>query len=309
MQFVGAEPLLDTFYDLGIRSLDRHPDYSGDGLALGNGELTLFELVQAYTTLARAGVFTPLTAVRSNPDYRTQHIVFDEQVATLIGNILSDADARRLEFGEGGLLDLSIQTAVKTGTSSDYRDAWAVGYNYQFTVGVWMGNLRGNPMQEVTGSTGPALVLRSVFAELVRNLPSKPLYISPLLVKQAVCVATGLPANQDCEQRDEWLQSTTLAQIESKAVKSLWIRQPYSGLQIARDPRIPDYVEAFEFRLSDQESIEKVQWVLDDNLIAESDQSKYTWSLVEGEHTLLAKARYSDGGNWIETPPVRFTVK
>jgi penicillin-binding protein 1C len=309
MQFVGAELLLNTLHDLGIKSLDRHPDYYGDGLALGNGELTLYELVQAYATLARGGIFTPLHAIRSQPEWPVRRTVFSEQVATLIGNILSDADARRLEFGNSGLLDFPVQTALKTGTSSDYRDAWAVGYNYRYTAGVWMGNLHGGPMHHVTGSTGPALVLRSVLAELMRTQPSKPLSLSPLLVKRNVCVKTGLSAGEDCEQHEEWFVSTGQPQWEDTNTMPLRIRQPYTGLQIALDPRIPDTSEAFEFQLSNKLNITEIQWVLDNKTVAESDQSSYAWPLVKGNHTLAAKVRYSDSRDWVETPPVKFVVK
>jgi penicillin-binding protein 1C len=128
---------------LGVRSLQQHPDYYGDGLALGNGEITLLELVKAYTVLARQGTYRPLKfIITAEPRREDTRRVFSAETASLIGNILSDPEARRLEFGNGSLLRFPVQTAVKTGTSSDYRDAWAVGFNHGFTVGVWIGVLR-----------------------------------------------------------------------------------------------------------------------------------------------------------------------
>ena len=112
---------------------------------------------------------------------REKRRVFSAETSSLIANILSDPEARRLEFGSGNLLNFPSQTAVKTGTSTDYRDAWAIGFNHRYTVGVWMGNLDAKPMQGITGSIGPALVLRSVFAELGRFEESRPLYLSPRL--------------------------------------------------------------------------------------------------------------------------------
>ena len=64
----------------------------------------------------------------------------------------------------------------KTGTTNDYRDAWAVGFNHLYTVGIWMGNLDGHATGGLTSSTGPGLILRSVFAELNRFLEAQPLY-------------------------------------------------------------------------------------------------------------------------------------
>ncbi len=142
IQFVGVDEFLACLHELGIRSLQQHPDYYGDGLALGNGEITLLELVQAYTVLARQGTYHPLKFfMTEEPRREDTRRIFSAETASLIGNILSDPEARRLEFGNGSLLRFPVQTAVKTGTSSDYRDAWAVGFNHGFTVGVWIGNL------------------------------------------------------------------------------------------------------------------------------------------------------------------------
>ena len=60
IQFVGVANFLDCLRALEIRSLQQHPDFYGDGLALGNGEITLLELVRAYTVLARQGIYRPL---------------------------------------------------------------------------------------------------------------------------------------------------------------------------------------------------------------------------------------------------------
>jgi penicillin-binding protein 1C len=87
-----------------------------------------------------------------------------------------------MEFGRNSVWNFSEPAAVKTGTSSDYRDAWALGFNDKFTVGVWMGNLDYTEMREVTGSSGPALVLRSVFTELNGNRDVRPLFLSPQLI-------------------------------------------------------------------------------------------------------------------------------
>ena len=67
-------------------------------------------------------------------------------------NILADPEARMLEFGRG--LQFPVETAIKTGTSTDYRDAWAIAFDYQHTIAVWMGNLDGSAMDGVTGAVG-----------------------------------------------------------------------------------------------------------------------------------------------------------
>ncbi|MBY0408502.1 MAG: transglycosylase domain-containing protein, partial [Rickettsiales bacterium] len=132
--FVGPQRYLDTLHGLGFASLAQPADFYREGLALGNGEVTLFEMVQAYSALAHRGVFRPITALLEPPYARQLRQVYSAEAASLVGNILSDPFARRREFGAGSVLNLPVQTAVKTGTSNDYRDAWVLGYNAHFTV-------------------------------------------------------------------------------------------------------------------------------------------------------------------------------
>src|SRR5207237_293023 len=113
--------------------------------------------------------------------------VYSAAVSALIADILADPEARRLEFRRANLLRFPVETAVKTGTSSDYRDAWAVGFSHHYTAGVWMGNLQQRPMQDVTGSLGPALVLRALFAELHRDIDTQPLTRSSQLTPVTIC--------------------------------------------------------------------------------------------------------------------------
>ncbi len=309
IQYVGAGKFLDTLHALGIRSLDRHPDVYGDGLALGNGEITLFELVQAYAALARGGVFVPLQVLPEPPSRGLTRRVFSPEVASLTGHILSDANARRLEFSADGILDMPVQTAVKTGTSSDYRDAWAVGYNYGYTVGVWMGNLDRRPMKAVTGSVGPALVLRSVMAELVRGRAVAPLYCSRRLVQAAVCIADGRLADSDCDRREEWFVPGKMPAARVPPVGALRIRQPSAGLQMAMDPRIPDDLEAFEFELAPRGDVVGVEWFLNDRLLARTREVRYLWPLAPGVHRLMARAWLSGEARPRETRTVVFEVK
>ena len=313
VQFVGVDNFLDCLGTLEVRSLQQHPDYYGDGLALGNGEITLLELVRAYTVLARQGVYRPLAYLMAD-EYRQpeSHRIFSAETASLIGNILSDPDARRLEFGNGSLLRFPVQTAVKTGTSSDYRDAWAVGFNHRFTVGVWIGNLDHRATDGVTGSSGPALVLRSVFAELNRHQDTRPLYLSPRLIKAEICRDSGLPANGDCASLSEWFVPGTEPNAEAMPPmdgKAIYLQYPTQGMQLAMDPRIPDDQEAFVFKLANLKNNKKVEWYVDEKLVAFTPSGAYLWPLKRGAHSVMARIQADDSGVFQDTPPVSFTVK
>ncbi|MDA8140511.1 MAG: transglycosylase domain-containing protein [Desulfobacteraceae bacterium] len=308
-QYVGPEAFLTLLRDLGIHSLTQHPDFYGDGLALGNGEVTLLELVQAYTVLARRGRFAPLKVVVNASGPPPERQVLREEVTSLMGDILSDADARRLEFSEASLLNLPVQTAVKTGTSSGYRDAWAVGYDYGHAVGVWMGNLDNRPMNEVTGAVGPVLVLRAIFAELNRNRNTAPLYFSRRLEAHKVCIDTGRLADGRCPSRQEWFVPGKLPQANVTQAEPVRIARPFGGLQLAMDPRIPDEAERFEFKLNREQGVTGVDWLLDGQEAGRSKGARYLWPLRRGEHRLQARIHLAGQTAPVLSQMVRFEVK
>jgi len=313
IQFVEVDDFLACLHELGVRSLQQHPDYYGDGLALGNGEITLLELVKAYTVLARQGTYRPLKFfITAEPRREDTRRVFSAETASLIGNILSDPEARRLEFGNGSLLRFPVQTAVKTGTSSDYRDAWAVGFNHGFTVGVWIGNLDHAATDGITGANGPALILRSVMAELNRHQDTRPLYLSPRLVKAEICRDTGLQADGHCASLSEWFVPGTEPKTKTellKDMKPVYLRHPTQGMQLAMDPRIPDDQEAFVFRLANLPQSTPIDWYVDDRLAASTSRGEYLWRLQPGEHSVKVRIWPANSGSFNETPEVHFIVK
>lgn len=309
IQYVGPNEFLTFLYDLGIESLAGHPNVYGDGLALGNGELTLFELVQSYTVMARMGDFKPLSFVEGEHLRNGSYRVLSEDVASLIADIMSDPGAREKEFGWNSILHFPHQTAVKTGTSSDYRDAWAIGFNDKYTVGIWVGNLDYSEMDEVTGSSGPALALRALFNELNRNRAVKPLYFSENLIKQRVCIETGLLANDDCEARDEWfIPGTGPEGTAATLAKEIRIRKPSKGLMLAMDPRIPDEHEYFEFSLTDAANIKNVKWFINNQLMATTDKISYNWKLSKGAFTTRAEITFNDAIKPIVTEEIEYKV-
>ncbi len=310
-QFVGSESYLKFLRALGFTSLTRHPDFYGDGLALGNGEVTLYEMVQAYAALANRGTFAPLKILMDDTPAAPSRQVLSPESASLIAHILSDPEARRLEFGGGSVLNLPVQTAVKTGTSTDYRDAWAIGFNDRYVVGVWMGNLDQLPMDNVTGSTGPGLLLRGVFAELNRHRETHSLYLSPRLVKQDVCAPS--PEGQACQPYSEWFapgaapEPAEQNKITPASHKLQWA-QPTPGLQLAMDPRIPDDYEAFEFVIEGADETTQVEWVLNGKRIAKTRGGRYLWPVAKGKHLLKAKV-YKTENTRPKTLQVTFSVK
>jgi penicillin-binding protein 1C len=293
IRFTGVETFLATLEQVGITSLDQHPDFYGDGLALGNGEITLFELVRAYNTLANRGVFSKLSWDGNAQFLAGKQRVFSPEIASIIASVLSDPEARALEFGRGTLLNFPVQTAVKTGTSSDYRDAWAVGFNHAYTIGAWMGNLDGRPMDGVTGSTGPGMVLRSLFSRLNEASETAPLFLSPQLVKRAVHTSQGKAGTRI----EEWFVPGTEPDDEVYMEKKerVGFLKPVNGLEMAMDPRIPDPDEVFEFVILGANPSEEVDWILDGKSLGNTRGGRFLWQLRPGNHVLSATIHKNDG--------------
>lgn len=308
-QFVGPANFLATLHALGFHGLREHAEYYGDGLALGNGEVSLLELTTAFAALANHGQYRPLRLLRDAPSIPARQVL-SRSASHLIANILADPDARRLEFGSGGIMRFPIETAIKTGTSSDYRDAWAVAFNHRYTVGVWMGNLDSSPMQQITGSRGPVPAARAVFAELNRRTPQAPLPLDATLVQLDICRDSGLCANGHCLSRPEWFAPEHLP-VPAAAVQplpSVRIRQPSWDLQLALDPRLPQDRQAYKFQLSSLPTGAHVEWVVNDQLLSSRHSASFLWPLQRGRHQVRARVVHADG-RIQHLPAVPFQVR
>ncbi|MDP2206379.1 MAG: transglycosylase domain-containing protein [Alphaproteobacteria bacterium] len=310
---VGVKNYLQTLHRLGFQSLGRAAEIYDDGLALGNGEVTLLELVSGYAALAAGGVQNPLHVIIDDPAPRERDRIYSEAAATLVGNILSDPHARRLEFGAGSVLNFPLQTAVKTGTSTDYRDAWAVGYNDRYVAGIWMGNLDHKPTDGVTGGTGPALALRSIFSELNRGRVTEKLKISPHLTLRDVCIEDSRDPMR-CHMRSEWFMPHAAAEDDNApphitAKPRFDIVQPTEGLHMAIDPRVPMDMQHFAFRLSGLAAGQAVEWILNgESLGAASASSSHLWMLRRGQHKLQARV-VAEGAEIYASPEISYIVK
>jgi penicillin-binding protein 1C len=309
LKFVGQNRFLDRLHAVGITSLAQHPDFYGDGLALGNGEVSLYEMAQAYTVLARQGRYRPLTILSEDAEPRADARIFAPEIATLIGNILADPDARALEFGRG--LQFPVETAVKTGTSTDYRDAWAIAFDYRHTIAVWMGNLDGSATNGVTGAVGPAMVLRTLFSELNRNQDTHDLALSRALIQAKICRRDGLPADEACASTTEWFVPGTLPARSGTprgAAVQYRVLQPTVGLHVAHDPRIPAELEALPMQVAPVPGLQRVDWYIDGKQVSSTTLDHYAWPLARGSHEVHTKIWDDAASEPHETEPVRFQV-
>ncbi len=213
----GAEALQARLQSLGLTTLTKPAEHYGLGLTIGNAEVRLLELANAYAALARLGEFKPcrLTLAAADEPRRAAKRVCDSDAAWLIADILSDNHARALTFGMDSSLRFDFPVACKTGTSSDFRDNWALGYTPEFTVGVWIGNFDGSPLREVSGVSGAAPVLHEVFAHLHERFGTTWFAPPANIVERAVHPVTGkLLTTSRADQVQEKFLSDTLPPAE-----------------------------------------------------------------------------------------------
>ncbi len=125
----------------------------------------------------------------------------DPRVAFLITDILSDDIARAPSFGRGSMLKLSRPAAVKTGTTTDWRDNWTVGYTPDLATGVWVGNADNTPMLGVSGVTGAGPIWHDVMEMAHKTLPVRSFQQPAGLIRAEVCADSGLLPTQWCTRR------------------------------------------------------------------------------------------------------------
>jgi membrane carboxypeptidase/penicillin-binding protein PbpC len=183
---------------------------------LGGGEVRLLDLTQAYAIFPNGGYrITPSmilsVQVRGAETLYTWQAprdllrVLDARVAYLITDILSDSDARRAAFGKPSALDIARPAAAKTGTTTDFRDNWVVGYTPNLVVGVWVGNADNTPMQDVTGISGAAPIWNEFTRAVIRNQSELNFTQPDGLVRVTVCALSGLLPTPECAATREEL--------------------------------------------------------------------------------------------------------
>ena len=222
LQFVGVDGLLETATRLGVGSLahpEVHcPDYPfleaqpyGLALTLGGGEVTLLEMASAFGTFANGGVRVAPTPILRIEDSQGNVLVdnaapageraISPQHAYLITSILADTEARCVEFDCPGSLQLSRPAAAKTGTTTDYRDAWTVGYTPNLVTAVWVGNSDNTEMIKVPGSRGAAPIWHSFMEAAHANLPVREFVRPPGIVEHEICADSGARPSEYCPRR------------------------------------------------------------------------------------------------------------
>ncbi len=232
----GVDSFRDRLWDTGFRGLTESGEYYGYSLALGSAEVTLVEQVAAYRSLALGGRWAPLR-VRKDAKAEQPRATTTPQAAWLVADMLADPNARASTFGMDSALRLPFWAAVKTGTSKAMRDNWCIGFTDRYSVGVWVGNLEGDPMRAVSGTSGAAPVWRDVMMALHANRPGRAPAQPPGIETRAIRFA----GNIEQPRREYFLAGTEMSVVAVAPAASRRPRliSPVSGSVYALDPDIP----------------------------------------------------------------------
>jgi len=178
---------------------------------------------------------------------------------------------------------------VKTGTSKDMRDNWAVGWSQRYTVGVWVGNASGESMWDVSGTSGAAPVWAEVMRFLHAREPSRAPGPPAGLVEARVAFGPGADGNPLEAARTEWfLQGTeqSLFALDGSGAgtpadaAAARITAPADGTIIALDPDIPPLHQRVRFEAEGR----SVQWRIDGKHFARGNTAQ--WLPWPGRHVI-----------------------
>ncbi len=256
---VGVDSFRDRLWDTGYRGLVEDGQYYGFSLALGSAEVTLLEQANAYRSLANAGRWSPLRVLTTASPVAPRRVT-TPAAAWIVGDMMADPNARAATFGLDSALRLPFWAAVKTGTSKAMRDNWCVGYSDRFTVAVWVGNLEGDPMRAVSGTSGAAPVWRDLMLALHARLPSRALPPPPDIETRAIAFADHV----EQPRREYFLRGTgqSLIAAAPAGARRPRIVNPIAGTVYAIDPDIPPARQRFAVGVSG--SVARHRLLLDD---------------------------------------------
>ena len=250
LDHIGVPTLLGLAGRMGLTTLT-DPERYDLSLTLGGGEVRLLDLTAAFGVFANQGQSVEPAAIlrveRADgavlDQWRKPAAVrlLDERVAFLISDILADNNARAPTFGFNSVLQIGRPAAVKTGTTTDYRDNWTVGYTPDLVVGVWVGNANNSAMVNLSGVAGAGPIWHDFMRAALSGKPETPFTAPAGLVRAEVCVPSGRLPTPICPRtRTEWFLDGTVPTQPDELYQAFQIDTRTGGLASAATP--PEFV-------------------------------------------------------------------
>lgn len=352
---LGSASFLEMAHRVGLETLNEAERY-GLSLTLGGGDVRLLDMAAAYGAFAAQGMRAePFTVVRVRDgqgrvlyehEQKPPVAVLTAEEAWLISDILHDPEARVPGFGRVSPLETAVGAAVKTGTTTGFRDNWAIGYTPGVVVAAWVGNADNSAMDGVSGVDGAGPIWRDVIEAATGGAPAS--WPSPPagMVRTVVCSPTGLLPGPDCPaplaewfiqgtepatqerfyHRDEQgqLRVNPPAEARSWALDAGWtlmtsavssvrgeirVVQPVAGAVLFRAPELD--AQQLLLRATGSAGTTAIELRVDGRLAGRREGSDATaaWVLETGTHTVVATAWLSDGSQATTTSTYEVRVR
>ncbi|MBN2684713.1 MAG: penicillin-binding protein 1C [Pontiellaceae bacterium] len=310
---VGLESFISTLHELGFSTIQRSAQNYGLGIVVGGCEATLLDLSNAYACLARGGIWKPLRLLQKETPTE-QRSIFSPESAFMIADILS-GDERSSDL-IGHMADAVLpRVAWKTGTSSGHRDAWAIAYNPDYVVGVWLGNPDGSASDALTGGSAAGPVVGKIFRQLYPD-GNAPWYEMPSGLKtRTVCARSGSVPCAKCAATVEdyyipritsvapcsihrngeeiwpapiqaFLEKRGMTETRKTAVTDLKLVSPVDGETFRLLPASPGIRQEIKLAAAARSS-DTLYWFIDNQLLQSADAAQSIfWPLEKGAHTI-----------------------
>ncbi len=272
LALVGIKNMLAKADQMGLHTLAPTPENLrrfGLSVTLGGGEVRMIDLASAYTAFANQGkVEKPVsilqvkdrngkTLFRFRPAAGQQ--VFSPGVAFIISDILADDKARLISFGpHSGLYIPGRRVAVKTGTTNDKRDNWAIGWTGNILVAVWVGNNDNSPMKRVaSGISGATPIWRRIMLAALKKYGYQPIQKPESVHQMGVDIVSGYPAHDGFPSRQEYFVKGTEPTGKDPIHVKLKICREENKLATPGQIAAGDYVEKEFFIFKEEDPVSK----------------------------------------------------
>ncbi|MGB1287323.1 MAG: transglycosylase domain-containing protein, partial [Aggregatilineales bacterium] len=214
LEHTGIQDFIELSANIGMENLAQNSDVDLS-ITLGGGETRLLDMAQAYSIFPNGGHYIEPQMILSVQNRAGEMLyewqqpalerrVLDERIAYLITDMLSDNSARMPAFGAYSPLQIGRPAAAKTGTTTDWRDNWVMGYTSNLVVGVWVGNANNDPMVDVTGVSGAGPIWHMFMRQALLGQPELDFQRPDGLIDVEICALSGkLPTDACVLTRNE----------------------------------------------------------------------------------------------------------
>lgn len=229
---VGQKNFFALLKNGGLSTLTRKDSDYGLPLILGSCEIELLDLTSLYGCLARGGVYKKYHYLTDESSVDSARL-FSPAAAYILSEIMSELE--RPDFPSSWEFSPNIpKVAWKTGTSFGRKDAWSIGFNPTFTVGVWAGNFNGEPSPDLVGAEAAAPILFEIF-RLINTGTGQRWFDEPITVDtRKVCAVSGMPPGPHCPATVDELYIPGVSPVTNCTIHKEILIDSLSGFRLCR---------------------------------------------------------------------------